>query len=239
MRVLACAGVLASLVLSGCAAERAITAHEWTVLGEGLRVDLGRRVVEFDGAVATDVHDPVTPIVWLELFVTGPDSREHESLVVTRVRPSLIHAALLGVGAEPGRPGRVWMDDSGAVVREPASGDAVRVEFVVDDGSGDALVHDPASWVVHETNGESLTDHADWGGFVFAGSRVVTRGGRSSYDADMTGVIVPLTSFGSGVISPRLTLSHASDLDEPVWVARGESVPRVGAPVSVRLTVLD
>ncbi|MFG0306801.1 MAG: YdjY domain-containing protein [Phycisphaerales bacterium JB040] len=246
MTRLACSAGL--LALAGCAGPPPAPSFDWTELGAGLRIDPGRRVVEFDGTVATDVHDPITPTVWLELFVTGPDTREHESLVVTRVPPSLIHAALLAVGAEPGSPGRVRMEDDGGVTRRPATGDPVRVEFVLAHGTTVGGVHDPASWVVHETTGEPLADSEPWGdgGFVFAGSRVVVRGGqtgggggREVYDADMTGVVVPLTTFGSGVIAPRLTLSHASDLDEPVWVARRERVPAFGVPVTVRVTLLD
>ena len=57
----------------------------------GVRVAEG--MVEFRGTVCADLRHEQTPVVYLELLVTGPDSREHESLVVTPVKPSAIHAS--------------------------------------------------------------------------------------------------------------------------------------------------
>ena len=38
---------------------------------------VGEGVVEFRGVVCADLSHPQTPVVYLELLVTGPDSREH------------------------------------------------------------------------------------------------------------------------------------------------------------------
>lgn len=227
-------GALASVgtLVGGCGGRPAV--FEWTTLGDGLRVDLAQGVIELDGEISVDTHHPDTPTVWLELFVTAPDSREYESLVVTRVRPSLIHAAVLATGAEPGGAGRVGMLQTGEVVRTQARGDEVRIEFVLGEGSRES-VHDPAAWVEHVETGEVLAGHAAWEGFVFAGSREVTRQGRVWYDADGTGVIVGLTTFGSEVIAPALTLSPEAEIDATVWVARPNKVPDLGVPVRVRV----
>ncbi|MFT5423115.1 MAG: hypothetical protein ACI89L_000888 [Phycisphaerales bacterium] len=226
-------GVLApAVLLGGCAGSPPTFA--WVELTPGLRVDVAQRVVEFDGEIAVDAHHEDSPTVWLELFVTGPDSREHESLVVTRVRPSLIHAAMLAAGFEPGEPGRVRVDRFGDVQRARATGEAVRVEFVLLEGSRETA-HDPARWAGHVHTGEVLADHPAWRGFVFAGSREVQREGRAWYDADGTGVVVGLTTFGSEVIAPGLTLSPESGIDEAAWVALASEVPEQGEPVRVRV----
>ena len=70
-----------------------------------VRVDRAAGVVEFDGIVPIDAHDPKTPLVFLEEFVCTPDSREYESLVVTKAKPSHVHAALLLAGGLAGKPG--------------------------------------------------------------------------------------------------------------------------------------
>lgn len=191
--------------------------------------------MEFDAEVAIDAHDPRTPDVYLELIACTPDTREHESLVVTRVPPSLIHAALLAIGAEPGAPGSVWLGEDGSVQRREATGDAVRVEFIVGEGGP----QDPASWVVRSEGGEGLAGSAAWGGLVFAGSRIVQRGGRTWYDADGTGTVIGLTTFGSEVIAPVRAISHEAAIDEPAWIARREAVPARGAAVRVRVWCTD
>lgn len=201
-------------------------------LAPGLRLDARAKVVEFDGSVAVDAHDPRTPDVYLELLVCAPDTREHESLVVTGVPASAIHAALLAAGLDPGGPGRVVQLRGGTIERRPATGDGVRVEFMVQDADGAWRAHDPASWVVRRGSNE----RADWGGMVFAGSRFVMRGGRERYDADGTGVIVGLTTFGSEVIAPVRTVSPDSWVDEPAWLADADAMPARGTPVRVRVS---
>ncbi|MEL6330435.1 MAG: YdjY domain-containing protein [Planctomycetota bacterium] len=195
----------------------------------GVRIDREARTVEFDGVVAIDCHDPETPIVYLELVVCTPDTREHESLVVTTVQPSAIHAGLLAVGAEQGSPGRVEWD--GATPRRiPASGEPLRVELVTEAG---ARVEAAERWMVRE-DGE-LGDTWRW---VFAGSRWVEWRGQAFYDADGAGTVIGLATFGSEVVSPVRVISPESSVDAPVWIANAKLVPDRGEPVTVRLTVL-
>lgn len=196
----------------------------------GVRV--GERFVEFRGEVCADLSHPQTPVVYLELLVTGPDSREHESLVVTTVTPSVIHAGLLAAGLEPGRPVR-W---EGAKASQSPAGPRVRVEVsVVEDGKPGAFV-DLASWAVHKESGQRLPDAEAWA-LVFAGSRIDDE--KVRYAADRTGTIVGLTGFGTEVIAAAWDLSPQAAVDEPVWIADKERVPKVGTPVVVRVTALE
>ena len=202
---------------------------EFTALAPGLRTDLAARVVEFDGTVAVDTKNPDTPDVFLELIACTPDTREHESLVVSPVQPSLIHAALLAINLEPGQPGRIIGTSTG-VIREPARGDAVTVELRWEDQRGRAQSAAPEAWIRMET-GED-TPELDW---VFAGSRIVTRRGFDLYDADGAGTVIGLTTFGSEVIAPTTTLSPDSGTDTPVFLADNDAMPTRGTPVTVRI----
>jgi len=202
---------------------------ELNELVPGVRVAPG--VVEFAGTVCADPSHPETPIVYLEMLVTGPDSREHESLVVTSVAPSAIHAGLLAAGFEPGHPVREEIGE-----RIGATGDRVRVEvsLVGPDGAGPFT---PLSdWGVRirdegdESPAQRLSDADDWA-LVFAGS-VLKAGG---YAADRTGTIVGLTGFGTEVVSPTWTLSPWLSVDEPEWIVDADRVPPFGTEVMVRI----
>lgn len=218
--------VTALCLLTACRTQtpptpKAQPAQAWTTLAPGLRIDTQRATVEFDGTVAMDCHNPVTPDVYLELLVCAPDTREHEALVVTSVPPSLIHAALLAVGLEPGHPG---------VLRTatPPTGDPVRVTLFTDQ----AHPRDITSWITDAPTRSTAPPAAH----VFAGSRIVDRNGQTRYDADGSGVIVGLTTFGSETIAYQPLISPSADTDEPVWIADPRTVPAIGTPVRVRLS---
>ncbi len=209
-----------------------LTDQTAVALAPGLRVSLTEKVVEIDGTVPLDVHNPATPDVYLELVACSPDTREHESLVVTTVQPSLIHAALLSIGLDPGEPGRIEATREG-VLRIDATGSPIQVELVWTDETGRLRSAAPAEWIRAES-GEPMPRFS----WVFAGSRVRERGGRAVYDADGTGVVVGLTTFGSEVVAPTITRSPDSGTDAPIWLAENDAVPLAGTPVTIRVTPL-
>lgn len=188
-------------------------------------IDRERRSVRFAGIV------PINAKEWtmLEVLVCNPDSREHEALVMTRARPSHIHAALLALGARPGRPGGLFWDGEGFEMREP-SGPPIGVRFAVEGAA--------------EGEGENWVDARDWfttqppnpldTAWRFTGS--VLSGDR--YAADTDGTIVSLVSFGTEPIgmSPAVTEVDAERGFD--FVARPERVPPFGTPVTVELRLL-
>lgn len=198
----------------------------------GVFANLAQRWVEFEGIVPVDCHDPVTPRVYLEVFVCTPDSKEHESLVMTRAKPSDVHTALIAIGLVPGRPGS-FRAEGGRAAPVPAEGDPVRVTVSWADGDRrrEAPIED---WVVHADTGARFTE-GEGAGFVFAGSRMVVRQGRERYDADGLGTLVGLASFGGETVAWRRTISPDSWIDQPVWIADRARVPKRGTPVVVRL----
>lgn len=199
----------------------------------GVRVNVAERWVEFDGFVPIDVNDPQAPDIYLELLVCSPDTREHETLVVTEVTPSHLHAALLSLGLEPGRPGAFRFEGREVVGIDPA-GDRLGVLVRV---QGRDVFEPLASWTRHGDRGVSLIE--DGYGFVFAGSRMVERQGRVWYDADGAGTIIGLTTFGGEVIALDETISPEAAIAEPVWLADNALVPPFGTPVTVRVVAAD
>lgn len=216
----AIAFTIAAAVVSACAADP-------VEMFPGVRVDMDARTVEFEGEVPIKADAGDGTVVFLEVMVCARDSKEHEALVVTDVLPSHVHAALLALGLEPGAPGG-WREFGDAVRGFPAHGPEVALEFVV---NGEATPG--AAWVERDGGDGGLEDQA----WVFSGSRFVDRGGGEVYDADGTGLLVGLTTFGSEVLSYQVLYSHDSAIEEPVWIADPEATPDFGTPVTVRLSV--
>lgn len=201
--------------------NRAQPAHTWIELAPHIRIDRATQTVEFDARVAMDCHNPRTPDVYLELIACSPDTREHESLVVTDATPSLIHAALLAVGLEPGAPANLPAD-------APPTGDPIAITLITTTNA----LHAPADWI---TDAPTRADRPALP-FVFAGSRESRPNAPDAYDADGTGVIIGLTTFGSEVIANTTLINPQADIDEPLWIADPRTVPPINTPVRVRLS---
>lgn len=200
-----------------------------------VRVDRESRLVEFDAVVPIDARTRDDrgrhPLIYLEQIACIHDTREHESLVVTAAKPSHIHAALLLIGLEPGHPGR-WSSENGEPTLSPPTGDPVRVEFVTVGDDGDEVVAPAASWVRHANTGERFPNTH----FVFAGSRFVQHAGADLYDADMSGTLIGLATFGTETLALPTVFSPEAAIDVPVWIADPDATPPVGTHVVVRLS---
>jgi hypothetical protein len=176
------------------------------------------------------MRDGSPPRVYLEVIACTPDTKEHETLVVTRARPSHVHAALLAAGFTPGSPGS-W-EWTGEVMRsKPPTGDAVVVELVYADADGREVVRPASDFVVNAETGARLAET----GFRFAGSRMAVRSGREVYDADGTGTLVGLATFGAETVAWGEVFSPEASVQEPEWIADPARMPRVDTPVVVRL----
>lgn len=224
----------------------------------GVRVDLANRFVEFDAATSPAlVKDPRAPLMFLEVIACTPDTREHETLVVTRVRPSNIHAALLLVGLEPGEPGG-WRMEGDRLVPVDPRGARVKIEFTFQDRRAEHTV-DPVAWIVNARNqtgfSESMTGDSSPDrpapGWVFAGSLMATTSfspdgtplpqPREVYAADESGVVIGLATFGVELIGWSRTFSPDASVQEPEWIVNFDPgstvapVPPPGTPVIVRV----
>ncbi len=201
----------------------------------GVRIDVARGVVEFDGVVPIDVQNEASPRVFLELLACSRDTREHESLVVTEVKPSVIHAAMLAVGLVPGAPGAYsWQGER--VAATPPNGAEVRVVVLVE--RNEIWIEESlADWAVNVRDKASLRSvlEAEGKGFVFSGSMTTTRGGVTRYLADGGGTIIGLTSFGTETVAPELMYNPDAGAEEPEWIADRAKVPPFNTRVKVRI----
>lgn len=188
-------------------------------------------VVEFDGKISIDCHHPDTPDVYLEMLVTAPDSREHESLVVSSIAGSSLHAALLAAGFESGSP--ITRNKDGKLLH--AHGEKLSILIAVQsDDENENTTQDffpIEQWVTHVENKSSLNNSTNWEGLVFAGSIFREFG----YAADANGTLISLTNFGDEVIAPKWAVSSSADVDEPVWIADRSKVGQLGDHIRIRI----
>jgi hypothetical protein len=222
---------------------------EFRELFPGVRADMAAKIVEFDGQITPMlVKDDRAPLFFLEVLACSPNTREHETFVVSSVKPSNLHAALLAIGLKPGSPGS-WTLSDGTLVPHQPTGDRVSVEILYTDKRGDEVSADPLEWIVSSRSKQPFfdaekkiaADHQDPSpGWVFAGSKFVKRktpGGdeREVYDADGAGTILGLTTFGSEVIAWSRVISPEASIEEPEWIADFDRTPPAEIKVRVRV----
>ena len=205
--------------------------------GHGSNGPLGDRIastgtIELEGGVLAVVDAGVVTLPgwitlggWLEVAVCRQGTREHESVVATTARPSIVHAALLLAGLEPGRPARYRPDGT----FEPASGGPVEISIRFDAEEPAAGEMPLGDAILDERGDESV----DW---LFAGSTVhpnpPSLGPGEYYAADYAGTIVGLTTFGDEVVAAREARSPEIGIDLGLEGSAGV-LPPIGMPVTV------
>lgn len=199
-----------------------------------VRLNARERYVEFDGTVPIRLDDREAPYVYLELIACTPNTREHEVLVVTRAKPSHVHAALLVLGLEPGAPA-AWRVEGQRLVGVPPRGDAVEIELRYTKPDGTLVAQHPSEWIVRK----GTSEHPPLGHWIFAGSAMMRREGKEVYAADGEGTMIGLASFGSEVLAYPEVISPESSIDAPVWVADPANVPAMDTRVVVRVRAVN
>jgi hypothetical protein len=192
-------------------------------LAPGIEVDRAQGEVRVEGQCALDEG-------WLEQAVCTAGTREHESLVVIESPPRLVHAALLMLGLEAGRPGAWLLEADGETIRrEPPVGPMleVHVRFETPDGAETTV---PLSRWVETPRGGSIPEHP----WRFAGSRFESaRDGGELYAADFSGSVVGLVTFGDEVVAFEEVRSDQVAIEEAGFLVRRGQPPPPGTRVTL------
>ena len=163
----------------------------------------------------------------LEFICVVAGTADHEALLRTRVQPSQVHAALLGIGMEPGRPLRYseaadrWL---------PPEGPPLRVEVEWQGLDGTTHRERVGRLVRNVETKEAMPPRH----FVFVGSRMFGENGMGGYAADATGQVVSLVNFDSPVIDVAELASNANETLE--WEVDPDAMPPQGTPVIMILS---
>lgn len=187
---------------------------------EEVWIDLRAKRVVVGGRVALDRGV-------LEFFACPRETKEHESVVAVNSSASLVHAALLAIGLEPGKP--VSFDPEYA----PASGPRIRLTMRWTDAEGRPREADARSWIRDTRSGAAL--ETDW---VFAGSVFWKdpADGRDYYQAD-GGDLVCVSNFPTATLDLPIESSQSNEaLLFEVFEGR---VPPRGTPVEMVLHAVE
>jgi len=173
---------------------------------------------------------------WLEQVACGPATREHESLVVIKPKPSQIHAALLMAGFEPGKPGKwIYENDKFSVVEPTGAKLAIAVRYTNKEGK--EVEHDIADWIREPGGPDKEPKAFPHLPFIFGGSIIAKNtpdmGPGEHYVADMTGSIIGLVTFGDEMIGFSKVRSDQDAVQEPIWEVNSEKVPEMETRVTV------
>lgn len=227
----------------------ALAASDMRELFPGVRADTAAKVVEFDAQITPMlVKDDKAPLFFLEVLCCTPNTREHETFLITTVRPSHIHAAMLAVGLTPGTPGGWTLKDRTLTPLQP-TGDRLAVRVAFTDKDGREVEQNPLDWIINARDkvafqaaenkiASTRTETAP--GWMFTGSKIVKRktaagDEREVYDADGSGTIIGLTTFGSEVIGWSRLINPEASAEEPEWIADFGKTPPAETKVRVRI----
>ncbi|WP_428386949.1 YdjY domain-containing protein [Mucisphaera sp.] len=215
---------------------------DFTPLTDHIRIDREAAIVEFDAEVVFEQRQVTndegevlyTFGEWLELLACTHNTREHESLLATHVKPSDLHAALLLLNLEPGQPATLTQTDAGEWTTTPPSGPDLTITLLTppDPDNPDAQpTRTPAGrWIIHEPTSQTL-EHTRW---LFTGSRTIEHNGETLYLANLSGSLISLVNFRDDLIV-RPTATTSAD-DQQAYQPNLPLIPPPGTPVRVRIT---
>jgi hypothetical protein len=166
----------------------------------------------------------------LEYLLVGPAGAAHESLFTTRVRPSVLNAALLLSGVKAGENAR-WKrvegeSDEGPRALLPPSGDGFYLYAGWREG-GETYFFRVEDLLANLETGRAMRRHR----WVFLGSRfaALREDEPEVFLADVEGNLVNLAFFFEG--NTLVTAALEECLEQTIWVANAWLVPPRGEPV--------
>lgn len=206
---------------------------EKAFLEHGIHLDVERALCSIP--VAIDVRDDL-----LEYLLVNPHGAQHESLFLTDIVPSRLNAALLALGAAPGKNAQWKRRDPPPTPEElrdgvlpytvePPSGDGFLL-YVAWRERGETFFYRVDDLLRNLETGRSLARHR----WVFLGSRMVRFRGQQDQEvfaADVEGNLVNIVFFEQG--NTLLTGARPECLRQTIWLANGWLLPSRGSPVEL------
>lgn len=181
---------------------------------EEVWIDRQRKEVVVGGKIAL-AHGPI------EVFACPAGTKDHEAIVATKSSARLVHAGLLVLGLDPGRPA------SFVPTFMPAKGPAVDVRLRWRDAEGQEQERPARELIRNHETGEEL--ETDW---VFVGSQFWRdpESGRELYQAD-GGDLVCVSNFPEATLD--LPIESSPENGDLLFEAFEGRVPPSGTAVEL------
>ncbi len=192
---------------------------------EGATAMPGKNLVWIDQKQGTVLVDGYVSLRegMLEMFACPIGTKEHESIVAVSSRAQTVHAALLAIGAEVGKP--VQFDPE----FHPPTGTEIAIEVRWLDDAGEWQVADARQWILDVQTNQPMTH--SW---VFAGSGFWKdeTSGEEFYMAE-SGDFICVSNFSTATLDIPVESSQVNQGLQ--FEANAEKIPPVGT--SVRLVL--
>jgi hypothetical protein len=181
-----------------------------------LWVDLKRKLVVVDGRIC--LREGV-----LEVFACPRGTKEHEAIVAVNCKSQFVHAALLAVGAKPGKPMQYQPE------YKPATGTIIDVFVLWKDEQGNNRKVSAQEWIKVLKTGKAMPHH-----WVFGGSGFWTdpETKKQHYYAD-SGELICVSNFSGAMLD--LPIASTADNDDLQFAAFTERIPPLGTKVRLVL----
>ena len=173
---------------------------------------------------------------FVEQIACSPQTREHESLLVVKAKPSQIHAALLMAGFAPGSPGR-WTYENDVLGTVDPTGEklAILIRYADAAKPENPIERPVRDWLRSATTDPAQSRPFPEGPWVFGGSIIRKNPAHMEqgehYVADMTGSIIGVVTFGDEVIGYSKVISDQESIESPLWEVNPETIPPPGTEV--------
>ncbi|MCA9132152.1 MAG: hypothetical protein KDA45_03325 [Planctomycetales bacterium] len=164
----------------------------------------------------------------LEMLACLVGTKEHESIVAVFAKAQIVHAALLAVGAQQGKPVQ-WEPNY-----TPPTGSEIQVLALWRDAEGKKHHIDTRQWVREVGSEDKVLDT----NFVFAGSILWQDpdSGEKQYMAE-GGDLICVSNFTTATLDVPMKSSQVNS--GLMFAAFTERIPELGAPIRLVLQVLN
>ncbi len=160
----------------------------------------------------------------LEFFACRERTKEHESIVVLGIKPHLIHAALLLIGAKQGKPAQF------TPTFVPPFGEKIAIHIRWKDELGRQHEVRAQEWIREVKTHQEM--NVPW---VFTGGLFGTNtDGKRYYLADLSGEIFGVSNFPGSILD--IPIESTSDNNNLVFEPNTEKIPPIGTRVTLILT---
>ena len=179
-----------------------------------VRAYVAEKRVEMDGVILLESGAPI------EVFACTPSGKIHETVMTTDVMPRHVHAALLLIGLERGKPVDFQGEDM------TPTGDPVKISVRWKEGDNVRTVR--AEDMLYNIRKEAPMAHQYW---IFCGSVEDPENPENPYLADLAGNIITTYHDAATVIDNPAE----GGVDDEMLTINGEVCPKPGTPVTLIL----